>query len=132
MDTLTDMPAQARFILSETDIAAEGPPAAVRPPVPLEAPLTMPVQSLFRFDPKKDRARAAPRSGFVTFLARLLVFGGGFGLTAYGADQMHEVVAVGGVTILKWALVCLFVANFSWIALAFTSACVGFLWLLFA
>ncbi|MGP0060704.1 MAG: glucans biosynthesis glucosyltransferase MdoH [Beijerinckiaceae bacterium] len=132
MDSLTEMPAQARLILSETDIAAEGPPVAVLTPMPPEARLTMPAQSLFQFDPKKDRVRPSPRSGFATFVARMLVFGGGFGLSAYGADQMYEVVAVGGVTFLKWALVCLFVANFSWIALAFTSACVGFIWLLFA
>ena len=80
MDTLTEMPAQARFILSETDIAAELPPAAV--PTPPEARLTMPAQSLSRFDPKKDRARAAPRADFVTFLARILVFGGAFVLGA--------------------------------------------------
>ncbi len=43
---------------------------------------------------------------------------------------MYEVVAVGGVTPLEWALVLLFVANFSWIALAFTSAIAGFVWLL--
>ena len=126
------MSAQARLILSETDIVAETPPAAVPAPMPPEARLAMPAQSLFHFDPKKDRARLPSRSGIVTLLARVLVFGGGFGLTAYGANQMYEVVAVGSVTFLKWALVCLFVANFSWIALAFTSACVGFLWLLFA
>ena len=64
------------------------------------------------------------------WLARLFVFGGGLGLTAYGAYEMYKVVEVGGVTLLEWALLFLFVANFSWIALACTSAFAGFIWLL--
>jgi membrane glycosyltransferase len=44
---------------------------------------------------------------------------------------MYKVVEVGGVTPLEWALVFLFVINFSWIALACSSAAVGFLSLLF-
>ena len=51
-------------------------------------------------------------------------------LTVYGAHEMYKVVDVGGVTPLEWALLILFVANFSWIALAFTSALAGFFWLL--
>ena len=49
----------------------------------------------------------------------------------YGADQMYKVVSLGGTTTLEWALLVLFVANFSWIALAFTSSLVGFVWMLF-
>jgi membrane glycosyltransferase len=132
MDTLSGSPAQTHIAVD----AAEGPVAAScvppPPPTPPESRLEMPAQSLFRFDAKKPRKRAPARGRLVTFLARVLVYGGGLGLTAYGAAQMYEVVAVGGVTFLEWALLCLFVANFSWIALAFTSACAGFLWLLFA
>ncbi len=101
-------------------------------PMPPESPLAMPTQSLFRFDPGKDQGRTPERPAFWCWISRLLVFGGALALTAYGAYQMYEVVAVGAVTPLEWALVCLFVVNFSWIALAFTSACVGFLRLLFA
>ena len=43
---------------------------------------------------------------------------------------MYRVVSVSGVTALQWVLVALFTINFSWIALAFTSAIVGFLALL--
>ena len=43
---------------------------------------------------------------------------------------MYQVVDVGGVTTLKWALLALFVLNFSWIALSFASAVVGFVALL--
>ena len=44
---------------------------------------------------------------------------------------MYRVVEVGVITLLEWVLVILFVFNFSWIAVAFTSSVVGFLWLLF-
>ncbi len=43
---------------------------------------------------------------------------------------MYGVVEVGVITPLEWALVGLFVVNFSWIALAFTSSVLGFVWLL--
>ncbi|MGB3281867.1 MAG: glucan biosynthesis glucosyltransferase H, partial [Methylovirgula sp.] len=100
--------------------------------MPPESPLPMPTQNLFRFDATKNQHRVAAQPGFWCLLARFLVFGGGLALTAYGAYEMYEVVDIGGITILEWILVGLFVANFSWIALAFASACVGFFWLLFA
>jgi membrane glycosyltransferase len=103
-------------------------PSACMPP---EAPLAMPTQSLTRFS-RGDRRQSLPRRPDLgAWLARLVVFGGGLALTAYGAREMYEVVAVGGVTPLEWALLILFVINFSWIALAFTSAIAGLFWLLF-
>ena len=97
--------------------------------VPPEAPLAMPTQSLTRFDPAGcHRDSRHPSLG--SWLARLFVFGGGFCLTLYGAHEMYKVIEVGGVTILEWALLLLFVANFSWIALACMSALAGFFWLL--
>ncbi len=100
--------------------------------MPSEAPLAMPVQNLFRFDAAKERDLRPPRSGFWSWLARFLVFGGAFALTFYGAYEIYAVVSVGTVTPLEWALVTFFLINFSWISLAFSSAVVGFLWLLFA
>ncbi len=100
--------------------------------MPSEAPLAMPIQSLYHFDRFKDRGRRPPRSGLWAWIARLLVFGGAFALTYYGAHEIYAVVSVGTVTTLEWALVAFFLINFSWISLAFSSACVGFLWLLFA
>jgi membrane glycosyltransferase len=44
---------------------------------------------------------------------------------------MYLVIDVGGITLLKWMLLVLFLANFSWIALAFSAGVVGFLHLLF-
>ena len=121
--------------LTQTDLqsaarAAEPEPVDSYSSMPPLAPMEMPVQSLSRFDKKKRRARLAPELWRTPVLARLLIFGGGLGLTGYGAYEMYRVVEVGGVTPLEWALLVLFVANFSWIALAFTSGLIGFLWML--
>ncbi|MBK9083045.1 MAG: glucans biosynthesis glucosyltransferase MdoH [Rhizobiales bacterium] len=97
--------------------------------MPPEATLAMPTQSLTRFGREEIRARARPQRK--PWLARFLVFGGGLALTAYGSWEMYRVVEVGGVTALEWALLILFVVNFSWIALAFSSGVVGFFALMF-
>ncbi len=98
--------------------------------VPPEAPLAMPAQRLNRFSRAERHSNATRHPAFGGWLARLVAFGGGLGLTLYGACEMYKVVEIGGVTPLEWALVVLFVANFSWIALACTSALAGFIWLL--
>lgn len=103
--------------------------APIRPAMPEESRLEMPVQSLRRYDPPRRPQRASRQAG--ASFARLLIFGSAFALTAYGGWQMYKVVSLGGTTTLEWSLVFLFVANFSWIALAFTSAFVGLLWILF-
>ncbi len=108
------------------------PPARALPIMPAEAHLSMPTQSLTRFDSKQRRRNVLASSARRPWLARLIVFGGALALTAYGAREMYKVIDVGGVTFLKLALLFLFVANFSWIALAFTSGVVGFAWSLFA
>jgi membrane glycosyltransferase len=100
--------------------------------MPPPAPLDMPVQSFASFSKERRRRFVAPalRRSAWTWIARLLVFGGALALTAYGAHEMYGVVAVSSnVTFLQWVLLVLFVVNFSWIALAFTSGVVGFLWL---
>ena len=118
------------------------------PPTPVESRLSMPAQSIFKFDTRGRRRRlAATRDarrpaaqdgehaparpvGSNPWLARLVTFGGGAALTAYGGYEMFRVIDVGGVTALKWALLALFILNFSWIALSFTGAMVGFVVLL--
>ena len=107
------------------------PAAVTLPATPPEAPLTMPVQSLTRFSRKDRRVWAAPSLAYTPWATRLFVFGGALTLTFYGAYQMYRVVEVGVITLLEWVLVVLFVANFSWIAVAFTSGIVGFVWMLF-
>ena len=105
-------------------------PTLVQPATPREAPLAMPVQSLRKFDRRQRRRWVVPRDVRALALARLIIFGGAAALTVYGAREMYGVVAVGEITTLEWALVVLFVVNFAWIALAFTSSVCGFVWLL--
>ncbi len=127
MDAVTKAePSPLRLRLSEE--SGDGCAFACMPP---RAPLDMPAQSLSRFDRASRRENNGRHPWLGTSLARLFVFGGGMALTAYGAYEMYGVVDVGGVTPLEWALLILFVANFSWIALAFSSAVAGFFWLLF-
>jgi len=102
------------------------------PATPPESPLIMPVQSFRSWDPAQRRKPARPESWTTPWLKRLFVFGGGMALTAYGAWEMYNVVSVSGTTSLQYALLVLFTLNFSWIALAFTSALLGFFGLLFS
>lgn len=96
--------------------------------MPPEAPLQMPEQSLRRWS-KAERRRPVRRAS-TPWLQRLFVFGGAAALTAYGAYEMYQVVSVSRTTLLQYGLLLLFTLNFSWIALAFTSALLGFFALL--
>jgi membrane glycosyltransferase len=117
----------------DTVTAAEPAHAAGAPfATPPEAPLPTPAQSFSRFDRSTRHKPTRPSLDLTTIAARLFVFGGGAALTAYGVNEMYGVINVGTITTLKWALLVLFAINFSWIALAFTGAIVGFLQLLFA
>ncbi len=100
-------------------------------PMPPESPLSMPVQNLYSYNVTERHKSSRRWLSFNTALSRFIIFGGAAALTVYGTEEMYEVVAVGGVTPLEWALVFLFVFNFSWIALACSSALVGFFSLLF-
>ncbi len=100
------------------------------PAMPGESHLDMPVQSLRHFDRRTRRGWMSAVHRSVPWLARIVVFGGGAALLGFGCEEMYRVVNVGEVTLLKWILVALFVANFSWIALAFASSVVGFVWLM--
>ncbi len=96
--------------------------------MPPESRLDMPTQSLRRWGRNEER-RPVGRH-VAPWLPRFLVFAGALGLTAYGAYEMYAVVSVSRTTALQYLLLALFTVNFSWIALAFTSALVGFLVLL--
>lgn len=98
---------------------------------PPESRLVMPVQSFRTWREAERRAPAAPRDWKTPWLKRALVFGGAWALTGYGAWEMYNVVSVSRTTLLQYALLALFTINFSWIALAFTSALLGFAGLLF-
>jgi membrane glycosyltransferase len=100
------------------------------PAMPPENRLAMPVQSFTQWPEGAERPRIVPRPDQGVWLTRLVVFGGAMLLTAYGAYEMYQVVSVSRTTALQWLLLVLFTINFSWIALAFTSALVGFFVLL--
>src|ERR671917_179962 len=112
---------------AEGGFAARPTPEPATPP---ESRLAMPVQSLQRWSPRDERPLQAPERHRAPWPARAFVFGGAAALTVYGAYEMYEVVSVGAVTLLQWLLLALFTVNFSWIALAFTSAILGFVVLL--
>jgi len=100
--------------------------------LPPENRLEMPTQSLRRWrrlDGRRPLGKVGPGAG--GWVARFVVFVGALALTLYGAREMYEVVSVSRTTWLQWALLALFTINFSWIAIAFTSAIVGFVALLF-
>jgi membrane glycosyltransferase len=124
MDTVADQPGADTQVLSQ-----ERPDT--RPGMPDENPLSMPIQSLTKWSGSEGRSWIHPALHHGSWLIRLFVFGGMLAITAFGAWEMYKVVEVGGVTLLEWALVCLFVLNFSWIALAFTAGIAGFVYLLF-
>jgi membrane glycosyltransferase len=92
-------------------------------PLPAEAPLAMPTQSLRQAPPRFGRFASTPRA---MALRRLLVIGGAIVMTGFGAREMYRVLAVNGATPLAIFMLALFVALFAWIALSFTSAIVGF------
>src|SRR3954452_5456434 len=97
------------------------------PAVPPETPLSMPTQSFSRWTPDEQAAFNGRATHRVPWLQRAFVFGGALLLTTYGAYEMYAVVSVSGTTTLQYVLLGLFTINFSWIALAFTSAVLGFL-----
>jgi membrane glycosyltransferase len=101
--------------------------ASAFPALPAEAPLAMPVQSLWRAPERHPKPASSPRA---MGLRRLLVIGGAIALTGFGAEEMYRVLAVNGATVLAIFMLALFVALFAWIALSFTSALAGFIALL--
>ncbi|WP_342362457.1 glucans biosynthesis glucosyltransferase MdoH [Terrarubrum flagellatum] len=113
--------------LAIADAPTPAPPVAPAPDsgLPPEAHLAMPTQSFRHWGRSEKRAHLTEASNRRPWLTRLLVFGGAIALTLYGVREMIAVVSVGSTTFLQYVLVALFTVNFSWIALAFTSALAG-------
>ena len=95
------------------------------PPVPPEAPLSMPVQRLDRWDGPYPTRVDRPRTLGIR-LTRLFVFGLGGLISAYGIREMVGVVSAGGIVGLEWPLIVFFALTFSWIALSAASGIAGF------
>src|SRR5689334_791122 len=85
--------------------------------LPPQAPLAMPVQSLR----KGARPVRLPIATGSVVGRRAFVFAITLGLSALAAYQMYLVLAVGGVTVLEWVILTLFVVLFAWIAFSFAS-----------
>ncbi len=117
--------------LTQADGASDDSGSSLGSSMPGYAPLAMPAQSFRRFSSRDRRKWINPRLARPPVLPRLVIFGGALGLAAYGAYEMYKVVGVSAtITLLEWAMVILFVATFSWIALTFTSSIVGFVYLI--
>jgi membrane glycosyltransferase len=95
--------------------------------LPAESPLPMASQQLHSFERAEAHREVVPS----TALRRACIFTGTAVITAAGCYEMYEVVQVGGVTVLEWMVLVLFVLLFAWIALSFTSSLAGFAVLLF-
>ena len=95
--------------------------------LPPEAPLSMPEQVLTGWKERTSSPRTAPRT---IVLRRLFLFAAVIALTAWAAYEMYQVLKVAGLTIPESVLLGLFVILFSWIALSFVSAVIGFLQIL--
>jgi membrane glycosyltransferase len=96
--------------------------------LPAESPLPMSTQQLSSFEPSHAGTSAALTS--MPF-RRACIFAGTAALTAGGCYEMYEVLQVGGVTVLEWMVLALFVLLFAWVAFSFMSALAGFAVLLF-
>jgi membrane glycosyltransferase len=135
MDAMTPMDALAQPVLAPVppppleEGVAEGA-GLTSPALPPENRLDMPVQSLRRWRASDGRPDSPKKPVPRPWVTRSLVFGGACALTAYGMWEMYNVVSVSRTTLLQYVLLALFTVNFSWIALAFTSAVVGFVALL--
>ena len=96
--------------------------------LPAESPLLMSTQQLRVFQ-RGDTGRKTP--AYIR-LRRACIFISTAALTVAGCYEMYEVLQVGGVTILEWMVLVLFVMLFAWIAFSFMSALAGFAVLLFS
>jgi len=90
--------------------------------------MVMSKQMFQGFQRREDNQKAALDS---VALRRACIFTGTAAMTAAGCYEMYEVLQVGGVTILEWMVLFLFVLLFAWIAFSFMSALAGFVVLLF-
>ena len=96
--------------------------------LPPESPMVMSKQTFRGFQRREDNQKAALDS---VALRRACIFTGTAAMTAAGCYEMYEVLQVGGVTILEWMVLFLFVLLFAWIAFSFMSVLAGFVVLLF-
>ena len=93
--------------------------------LPAESPMEMAVQPLRRYESRATADLPA------AWRRRAILLIGTASVTAAGCYEMYDVLRVGGVTVLEWIILALFVLLFAWIAFSFISSLAGFLVLLF-
>ncbi|MCD6680066.1 MAG: glucans biosynthesis glucosyltransferase MdoH [Burkholderiaceae bacterium] len=91
------------------------------PPLPSDAPLAMPVQSLGRGVRRKAKDAAESMR-----LRRFVLLGASAALTAFAAHEMYLVLQVAGLTLLEQVVLVLFVVLFAWVAFSFVVNVIGF------
>src|SRR6266436_1018035 len=96
--------------------------------LPAESPLLMSKQQLRGLERGKGETKVA-RTPVAFRRACILIATAA--MTSAGSYEMYEVLQVGGVTILEWMVLALFVLLFAWIAFSFMSTLAGFAVLLF-
>jgi membrane glycosyltransferase len=97
------------------------------PPLPEEAPLAMPVQSLWGKPQPVAPPPTAPRG---ISARRLVLLCATLALTGFGGYQMYLVFQGGSLTTLEALILVLYVFLFAWIAFSFATAFAGFVALL--
>ena len=97
---------------------------ATAPPLPPEAPLPMPVQSLRTGSRPVSRLPTTPR-GMAS--RRAAVIGGAALLTLVAAYQIWWLLRGGGISVAEGLLIAIFIALFAWIVQSFVGTFAGFL-----
>jgi membrane glycosyltransferase len=95
--------------------------------LPDDAPLDMPVQSLWRAPPVPRRPASLSK---FNILRRAVVLVPTAIITALGGSEMYRVLNIAGLTILESIVLVFFVLLFAWIAFSLSSALPGFVSLL--
>jgi membrane glycosyltransferase len=123
--------------LTATQDATASDGMALEQFLPPESPMEMSAQPLRRLERQTDPAPSAasqfegkavaPKS---IWLRRASIFTSTAAMTAAGCYEMYQVLSVGGVTVLEWMVLVLFVLLFAWVAFSFMSALAGFFVLL--
>ncbi|HVL22167.1 MAG TPA: glucan biosynthesis glucosyltransferase H, partial [Amaricoccus sp.] len=92
-------------------------------PLPPEAPMEMPQQSLRAYDSERRwrlQGEARVRLGRVGLILTAIL------LTGYLAHQMYMVLSVGGLTSVEQVMLVLFVINIAWVSFGAISPLMGF------
>ncbi len=97
---------------------------ATAPPLPPDAPLPMPVQSLRTGSRPVSRLPTTPR-GMAS--RRAAVIGGAALLTLVAAYQIWWLLRGGGISVAEGLLIAIFIALFAWIVQSFVGTFAGFL-----